>query len=135
MKKMLWFACASLLLVSVLMAAINESELEKKMKSAGDAMGGIRKGMQANAMPQVATNAKAMVAALEGTESFWAERHANDGVKYTQEGLAAAKELVAAAEAGHGDHAKSAAAKLGGSCKGCHDAHREKLPDGKYKIK
>jgi len=134
MKKF-WFAFATLTMASLLMAAVSEAELEKKMKMAGDGMGGIRKGMQANDMKAVAAYAKLVVQGLEGTESFWADRHMNDGVTFTKDGLAAAKELVSAAEAGHADHAKTAASKVGGSCKGCHDAHREKLPDGKYKIK
>lgn len=134
MNRSIWFAIASLALASSLVA-LDEAQLEKKMKAAGEHMGALRKAMQANSMPDVATHAKGLVAAMDGTDSFWAERKMADAVTFNKDGLAAAKELAAAAEAGHADHAKSAMAKVGGSCKGCHDAHREKLPDGKYRIK
>lgn len=128
-------AAASALLPVSLLFALDEKALTVKMKSAGDQMGALRKGMQAGSMPDVAKAARAMVEALDGTEGFWHERKMEDGVQFTKDGLAAAKELAAAAEAGHTDHAKAAMGKLGASCKSCHSAHREEVSKGVYKIK
>ena len=45
------------------------------------------------------------------------------------------KKLRSAMEKGDAAAAKSALIQMATNCKGCHDAHREKLADGTYKIK
>ncbi|MDX1982505.1 MAG: cytochrome c [Bryobacteraceae bacterium] len=134
MKKPFIFALLGVISIS-LGLALDEKELHTKMKAAGDHMGGLRKGMQAGNMEEVAKHSEGISGALRGTGAFWRERKMDDAVKFTRDGMAAARELTAAAKAGKADEAKAASAKLGGSCKGCHEAHREKLPDGTYKIK
>lgn len=66
---------------------------------------------------------------------FWRARKAADAVKISEEGKAAAIELANAANADDADRANDAFKKFSGTCKSCHDAHREKLDDGKYRIK
>jgi len=56
-------------------------------------------------------------------------------LKSSRDGRAAARELAATAQAGNAAGAKQAFTALGGTCKSCHDVHREKLPDGTYRIK
>jgi len=46
-----------------------------------------------------------------------------------------ANELAKVAAAGDVAVVKAQLGKLQGTCKGCHQAHREKLDSGKYKIK
>jgi cytochrome c556 len=69
------------------------------------------------------------------TEKFWKANGAADAIAMSATGKAAAADLLAAVKASNGAGAKAAFGKLAGTCKGCHEAHREKLPDGKYKIK
>lgn len=134
MKKLLAGVAAGAVLSTMLMA-LDEKELTKKMKAAGEHMGPIRKSAQAQSMPDVATHAKAMVQALEGTETFWKDRNLPQAVKWSEDGVVAAKALAKAAEENNADGVRAAMSKLGASCKSCHDVHREKLPDGTYKIK
>jgi hypothetical protein len=134
MKKPFIFALLGVISIS-LGLALDEKELQTKMKAAGDHMGGLRKAMQASNMEEVAKHSEGISEAMRGTGAFWRDKKMDDAVKFTRDGMAAARELTAAAKAGKADEAKAASAKLGGSCKGCHDAHREKLPDGTYKIK
>jgi cytochrome c556 len=56
-------------------------------------------------------------------------------VQWQRDGDAAAKELAAAAKSENADAVRSAMGKLGGSCKQCHEAHREKVSEGVYRIK
>jgi len=134
MKKMILAGLAAVALCASLMA-LDEAEVQTKMKGAGEAMSGLRKAMQAGSMPDVATHAKKMVESLDGVDSFWTGRSMGQAAKWQLEGLAAAKDLAKAAEAGNADAARSAMGKVGASCKQCHEAHREKIGENKYKIK
>ncbi len=135
MKKTFVSGLAGMLLGASMLMALDEKELTKKMKAAGEHMNAIRKAMQGGAMPDVAMHAKGMVEALDGTEGFWKDRKMDDAVKFNADGLEGAKALVKAAEANDTAAARAAAGKMGGSCKSCHEAHREKVSDGVYKIK
>jgi cytochrome c556 len=115
--------------------AMDEAELEKRMKGVGKGMGAIKKGMKAGDMAAVAGGADAVATNLDGTEAFWSGHKLNDAVTSTTDGVAAAKALSAAAKANNEAGAKESFSKLGGSCKGCHDKYREKTGENEYKVK
>jgi len=115
--------------------ALDEKELQQKMKSAGKANGDLRKAMQAKSMPDVATHAKSLAAALTGVEDFWKGRNMMNAAKWQAEGAEAAKTLVTAADGGDAEGVRSAIGKVGGACKQCHEAHREKIGENEYRIK
>ena len=71
----------------------------------------------------------------ENMIAFWRQRNAADAVKLSEDGKAAALELATAAHANDSDKAKTALSAMNNTCKFCHDAHREKIADGKYQIK
>ena len=66
---------------------------------------------------------------------FWRQRNKAGAVKLSAEGKAAAGELANAAHAGDAEKAEAAFAALGATCNSCHEERREKLADGRYKIK
>lgn len=135
MKKPFLYAVLGAVLSLSLGLALDEQELHTKMKAIGDHMGGLKKAMAAKDMAQVAEHAKGISSNLKGTGAFWKEKGMDDGVKFTKDSSIAAKALAKAASENNADEAKASMAKMGAACKGCHEAHREKLPDGKYKIK
>lgn len=100
----------------------------KWMKESGELSGKIRKGVEVEA------SAKRTAAIYKEVEGFWAKRP-GVGAKSARDAQAAANEL--AKVAGSGDAAAIGAASkvLGGTCRTCHDAHREKISDTEYKIK
>lgn len=113
---------------------MEEAELAKRMKAVGKGMGAVKKGSKGGDMAAVAEGADAVAKNLEGTDKFWSAHKVADAVKMTNDGVAAAKALSAAAKSGDAAATKEAGAKLGASCKGCHDQYREK--DGEtYKVK
>jgi len=114
--------------------AMDEAELEKRMKGVGKGMGAIKKGMKTADMASVASGAEAVATNLDGTEAFWAGHKLDDAVTSTKDGVAAAKALAADAKGNNEAGAKESFSKLGGSCKGCHDKYREKTGET-YKIK
>lgn len=135
MKKVLLASVLATAFLASVTFALDESELKQKMKAAGQSMNGLRKASQAKSMPDVATHAKSMVAALSGVEDFWKSRNMSNAAKWQADGAEAAKALVAAAEANDADGVRAAMGKVGSSCKQCHEAHREKVGENEYKIK
>jgi cytochrome c556 len=99
----------------------------KWMKDLGAQMGAIRKGAD------VDKNAADMQATLKQVGGWWKTRNAPDAMKSCGDTFKGAKAI---AEAG-GDKEKIAAGMkmVGGGCKGCHDAHRDKISDTLSKIK
>jgi cytochrome c556 len=132
MKRLL--ATTLLLGVSAMFADDHEA-FEASMKRAGKTMGPLKKALDTDAFTDAAPGAAALVEIYDVTEKFWKANGAADAIAMSATGKAAAASLVAAVKASDGAAAKAAFGKLAGTCKGCHDAHREKLPDGKYKIK
>jgi cytochrome c556 len=127
-------ALLTLVASGLVLTAQENHEFEAWMKSVGSSTGAIRK-MEKKTGPEVVAGAEKISGVYENMIAFWRQRNADDAIKLSQDGKAATAELASAA--GAGDEAKAAAAfaKVGGTCKPCHDAHREKNAEGKYIIK
>ena len=126
---------ALLALGSSALFADNHEAFEAAMKKAGKTMGPLKKALDVNNFADAKPGAQSLVEIYDITEKFWKERKADDAIQSSMTGKAAAAALLAAVAAEKSDDARAAFGKLAGTCKGCHEAHREKLEDGKYKIK
>lgn len=98
------------------------------MKDIGGLNGKIRKG------EDVPANAKLLAAAGKQVEAFWGKR-SEIGLKSSQELIAGANEMATAAANNNAEGVAAAGKKVGGSCRSCHDQHREKVAENVYKIK
>jgi hypothetical protein len=108
---------------------------EESMKDVAATNGTLKKSLDAKAFPAAAADAKKMEKLYGEVLKYWKARKTDDAIKLSTDGKAAAKQIAAAAKAGNGDDAVKGYQNLLATCKGCHAAHREKGPDGKYKIK
>ena len=122
-------ACGAIALV-----AQDNGPIEDWMKSTNQSVQALRK-MEKKTGPEVVDHAEKIGAAYENMIGFWRQRNADDAVKISEAGKAAAAELASAAKADNAEGAAAAFAKVGSSCMPCHAAHRERTPEGKYKIK
>ncbi len=98
------------------------------MKEMGALSGKIRKG------EDVEESAKRMSALAQSARGFWEKRSpvASSALK----NMVLASNMLASAAANKDTAAITDATKmLGGSCKSCHDQHREKVGENQYKIK
>lgn len=68
-------------------------------------------------------------------EEFWTKRNTEDAIKWSQQAQTAAKEIVDAAKGSDLEKAAASLKSLMGNCSACHNAHRERLAGGGYKIK
>lgn len=99
------------------------------MKSVAKANGAMKKGVDVEA------NAKGVAETMSKVGEFYSHRKLPTGVKTSGEAVTAANAIAKAAAAGDQAGVTAAMRALGGSCKGCHDVHREKISDTENKIK
>jgi cytochrome c556 len=104
------------------------------MRSAAAANGKLQKtiGTDLTGAAPIAAEVKAEFKKLE---DFWAKHKVADAQTFAKNAQDAADEVAAAAKAGNQQEAAAAAKKIGATCQGCHTAHRDKGPDGKFIIK
>lgn len=115
--------------VPVLMAAEDPSPQHVKWMKDTDALQHkIRDGQD------VAASANSLAALYKEIDAFWSKR-SEVGGKTSKDVIAGATALAAAAAANDTAGVASARKTIGGGCRGCHDAHREKVSEGVYKIK
>jgi cytochrome c556 len=124
----------ALLASAVFLGAQDNGPMEAWMKSINQNMGSLRK-MDPKTGPEAVKAAETVAGHYEEMIGFWRQRNADDAVKLSEAGKAAAVELASAAKAGEAEKATAAMARVGDTCKGCHAAHRDRTPEGKYIIK
>jgi cytochrome c556 len=128
-------AAASVLAVGVMASEKPSDEYVKSMKNTNVAAQSLRKDIEAKDYDAIAKEAATLKALFAGTEEFWIKRKAEDAVAAAKAGAKAATDLEAAAKARNEEGVAASAKALNGTCKTCHDAHRERLPDGTSEIK
>jgi Cytochrome C' len=126
---------AALLLAAGLTAVAEEyPEFVTWMKTTGTASDELKK-MEQKTGEQAMRRAERIAGAYENMIGFWRQRNTSDAVKWSEDGKAAAMQLASAAYANDAEKANAALKALNGTCRSCHEAHREKIADGKYRIK
>ncbi len=101
----------------------------KLMKELGRQNGAIRKGAD------VEKNATEMQATAKQLAAFWKTRNSEVAMKSSYENLKGAEAVAVASKANNAEGVAAGMKMIGGSCKSCHDAHREKVGPDQYKIK
>ena len=107
----------------------------KAMKETNAAAQDLRKAVDVHDYDTIAKNAAALKTLFEKTQSFWEERKTEDAITVARTGAKAAGDLELAAKAKNEESVQSASKALIGTCKTCHDAHRQRLDDGTSEIK
>jgi cytochrome c556 len=107
----------------------------KNMKETNAAAADLRKSVEAKDYAAAAKQAAQLRTLFENTLSFWEQRKADDAIGFAKAGAKAADDLESAAKTKNAEAVTAANTALQASCKSCHDAHRERLPDGSSEIK
>jgi cytochrome c556 len=131
--KITWIAGAALFATALF--AQDHAEFKGWMKSTGGEFSAARKGVAAKQGPETAEAAEKLAGLFAHVADHFKEDKMEDGVKIANEAEHASKSLAEAAKAGDWDKASAEVKTIGGSCQSCHAAHREKLPDGSFKMK
>lgn len=132
--KLLKMALPVLACSAMALMAQDNGPMEEWMKSINQSNQALRK-MEKKTGPEAVAAAEKISSAYENMVGFWKQRNAEDAVKLSEDGKAAAVELTAAAKADNAEAAGAAFGKVAGTCMPCHAAHRVRSPEGKYSIK
>ena len=137
LRKPGWLVMGAVTLFGLTLMA-NEKPSEaysKAMKDINAANMGLRAAVTAKDYDGVAKQAAAFKTSFDVVEQFWTAKKADDAIGAAKAGVKAATDLGAAAGAKNDEGIAAAQRALGGTCMGCHTAHRERLADGTYEIK
>ena len=107
------------------------SSLMKSMNTAYDAL------RQADFMSNQRSirNAERLGTSYEELIEFWRQQKVVKAVSLSETGKSTAVQLADAMHSGNAEQAAALVKAIGATCHSCHEAYREKLPDGKYRIK
>ena len=111
------------------------TDLSPIMKDVAATQNSLRMNMTNNAAADVAKDAAKLQDDFTKAAGFFKAMKAQDAVDMAKANADAAGEIAKAAKANNLDAAKAPAGTIQKSCKGCHDVHREQLPDKTYKFK
>lgn len=128
---LLFAACAAFAVI----ADTSEAALEAAMKKVMPAQGALRKAIEAKDVEAVKKEAATLEAVFATSEAFFKERKIEDGTNWSAQAKTGAAQIAKLAAAGEWDKVPDAQKQVGSTCMACHTAHREKLPEGGYKIK
>ena len=124
---------AALILAAGAMGERNP-EIHESMEATDKAVVLLRK-LEKKTGPEAVRAAEQIAVTYEDMLPFWRGRNSAAAVKTSQAGKNLAVQLAAAAAAGDATTADATFKELMGTCKTCHDVHRERGADGRFRTK
>ena len=119
---------------AVCVVAQTESDFSGWMKQVAATNGAVKKAVASKDNAAVATNAETLSGVFDKVAAYFSAHNIADGADKAKAAQKASMDLAAAAKAGDEAKITADAAAVGGSCAGCHMAHRDGSP-GAFKIK
>ena len=116
------------------LATAEETELTSLMKTMDTAYGALRKPDFMSNQRSI-RNAERLGTSYEELIEFWRQQKVIKAVNISETGKSTAVQLADAMYSGNAGQAAALVKAIGATCHSCHEAFREKLPDGKYRIK
>ena len=143
MKGVITFACAAAIALGGTFAAqaqgmkttiMSEADYSKNMKEVGSTNTGLR-GAGAAPTDDNVKAAQRLNAIFKDVQAYWEGKKVDDAIGFAKAAVAATDDLGKALVAKDAAAAGAAQKTLAAQCAGCHMAHREKTPDGTFKMK
>jgi cytochrome c553 len=133
MKKIVSVAAGMLVLSGLAFA--QDEEFTKWMKVTGGATGSLKKDLDAQNYDGAVDEARKLEGVFKKVAEYWDAKGDGRSAELAKTGQEASAKVVAAASVKDSEQAVMGLKTIQGTCKGCHEAHREKAADGTYKIK
>jgi len=108
---------------------------DQVMKEVAPAYASLKTHLDSQAFASAAEDAAKLDRLFKETENFWTPFKTKDALDFAKNAQTASQNASAAAKEMNAQKAQAAYATIGKSCKGCHDSHRESMPDKSFKIK
>ena len=141
MKRVLAFVIPVSFVLAVSLAAqapakiASEADYAATMKEVGQNAGVMTKGIKGG-MADEATKAAARLETLfKNVHAYWSEKKVADATTAAQTAITNLQAVQKALAANDMAAAETARATVAAQCRACHTAHREKTPEGGWKMK
>ena len=129
--------CVAILICASVMTVLTQQRrpYDVVMKDVSATFSSLKKNLDSSSFSSAAEDAAKLHSFFKETEDFWTGFRTKDAIDYSKAGQSDALAVAAAAKDGNAQKAQAAYTAIGKSCKGCHDSHRELMPDKSFKIK
>ena len=121
--------------VGMVARAQDQADYQSWMKSNGAAVASLGKNLTAKAGDAAAMDAKTLQDNFTKVAAYWQSKNVSDAVKFAQDAKSGFAQVAELTSAGKFDDASAAMKMAQANCAGCHTAHRERAPDGSFKMK
>lgn len=112
-----------------------EAAFDAIMKQVNPTLGEMRKGVEASDAAIVKTQGTKLRDLFAETRAFFAKRSVADAQGWAGDAVSLVEAVTKGAASNDWAAAKEAASKIQPLCAQCHNAHRERLEDGTYRVK
>ena len=118
--------------VSVALATAADRPFQEIMKAAAGANNNVRKAMTDKDNAKITVEAMKLKAEFKAMEKYWTKAGKADAATWSKTASTGAANVVKALKKNDMAKADAAFKTVGGTCKTCHEAYREKGADGKF---
>jgi uncharacterized protein YdaL len=105
------------------------------MKEIGQLNGVFNKSVKGGMADEATKAAQRMEVLFKNVHAYWAAKKVDDAMAASQTAITGLQSAQKALAANDMAAAETARASVGSACMTCHTAHREKLPEGGFRIK
>ena len=117
------------------MKIASDADYATHMKEIGQLNGVLNKSMKGGDAAEAGKAAARMEVLFKNVHTYWADKKVADATTAAQGVVTSLQAVQKALTANDMAAAETARAAIGANCMGCHTAHREKLPEGGFRIK
>jgi hypothetical protein len=113
----------------------SDADYATHMKEIGQLNGVLNKSIKAGAAEEATKAATRLEVLFKNVHGYWNEKKVADATTAAQTAVTSLQAVQKALAANDMMAAETARATFAGTCMTCHTAHREKLPEGGFRIK
>jgi cytochrome c556 len=142
MKRLLSIACVLFTIAfAVSLAAqapakiVSDADYAAAMKEIGSLNGALTKAIKGGDAAEAGKAVPRMETVFKSVQAYWADKKVADATTAAQTAVTSLGAISKALAANDMTAAEAARTTLAAQCMGCHKEHREKLPEGGFKIK
>ena len=117
------------------MKIASDTDYATHMKEIGQLNGVLNKSMKGGDAAEAGKAAARLEVLFKNIHAYWSEKKVADATTAAQGVVTSVQGVQKALAANDMAAAETARATIGANCMGCHTAHREKLPEGGFRIK
>ena len=114
---------------------MSDEAYEKTMKQIGSTFRSLQINNKVMNHADGEREARRLAGWFRDVQSYWEAKKVEDAAMFARTAVKAAEDIEKSSTAMNMEVLQTAEKTLAGTCQGCHMAHRERLPDGSFRMK